>query len=119
MVCESSCVPGLAGIGRAEQVAAQAEREQAFAADRHQSEEAAFVGRRQLAPARAAVVGAVQLPAFGRDVQPVADAHDAIEVVVRRQRRLFVRGRFAVAAPARGGGANLALAPVPAAVVGR
>ena len=108
VVCDSSSVPGLAGIGRAKQVAAQTEREQALAADRHQSEEAALVGRRQRAPARAAIVGAIELTALGRDVQAVADAHDAIQVVVGRQVSFVGRSPRRSALRA-GGGANLAL----------
>ena len=52
------------------------EGQQAFAANRHQAEEAALVWRRQDAPAGAAIVRAIQLAALGRDVQAVAHAND-------------------------------------------
>ena len=110
--------PGLARVRRAKQVAAQPEGQQTFAADRHQSEETAFIGRWQDAPGRATIVGAIQLAAFGRDVQPVADANDAIEVIVGRQLTLVGRGLTVMRRHRRGRRRELRARPGPAAVVG-
>ena len=85
----------------------------------HQAEEAAFVGRGKRAPARAPVVGAIELAALGRDVQAIADAHDAVQVIVRRQ-LAFVGGRFAIVRGRRKmRWRELRARPVAATVVGR